>query len=45
MGQILRPSLDRRIVFELIPDLSVTFLGSPLVTDEWGFRMGHSRHH
>jgi lysophospholipase L1-like esterase len=40
MGQILRPSLDRRIVFELIPELSVTFLGASLVTDERGFRTG-----
>ena len=38
MGQILRPSLDQRIVFELIPELSVNFLGAPLVTDERGFR-------
>jgi hypothetical protein len=38
MGHILRPSADPRIVFELFPDLSVTFLNVPLVSDERGFR-------
>jgi hypothetical protein len=39
LGHILRPSLDPRIVFELYPRMSVTFLGAPLVTDERGFRI------
>jgi len=39
LGHILRPSLDPRIVFELFPRLSVTFLGAPLVSDESGFRV------
>jgi hypothetical protein len=39
LGHILRPSLDPRIVFELFPNLSVTFLGAPLVSDERGFRV------
>jgi hypothetical protein len=39
LGHILRPSLDPRIVFELYPRMSVTFLGAPLVTDEHGFRI------
>jgi lysophospholipase L1-like esterase len=39
LGHILRPSLDPRIVFELFPRMSVTFLGVPLVTDEHGFRV------
>jgi lysophospholipase L1-like esterase len=38
MGQILRPSSDRRIVYELFPDLSVIFLRVPLLTDGHGFR-------
>lgn len=38
LGQILRPSRSRRIVYELIPDLSVVFLQAPLITDERGFR-------
>jgi len=38
LGHILRPNLDSRIVFELFPELSVTFLGAPLVSDERGFR-------
>jgi lysophospholipase L1-like esterase len=40
LGHILRPSLDPRIVFELFPGLSVTFLGAPLVSDARGFRVG-----
>ena len=40
LGHILRPSSDPRIVYELFPGLSVTFLGAPLVTDERGFRTG-----
>ena len=38
LGHILRPSLDPLVVFELFPELSVTFLGAPLVSDERGFR-------
>ena len=40
LGHILRPSLDPKIVFELFPRMSVTFLGAPLVSDERGFRVG-----
>lgn len=43
MGQIIQPSVHRRIVFELIPGLDVVFLGAPLVTDGRGFRAGAPR--
>jgi lysophospholipase L1-like esterase len=39
LGQILRPSSDPCIVFELFPNLSVRFLDHLLVTDERGFRI------
>jgi lysophospholipase L1-like esterase len=39
LGHILRPSADPRIVFELFPGLSVTFLSAPLVSNERGFRI------
>lgn len=35
---IVRPSLDHRIAFELRPDLDVTFEGEPLETNAQGFR-------
>jgi hypothetical protein len=38
LGQIVRPHAERRISYELIPDMSVTFQGVPVRTNEHGFR-------
>lgn len=38
LGQIVRPHAERRISYELIPDMSVTFQGVPVRTDAQGFR-------
>jgi hypothetical protein len=38
LGDIVRPSADPRIVYELRPGLDVTFLGAPLRTNANGFR-------
>jgi lysophospholipase L1-like esterase len=35
---IIRLSPNERIIYELIPDLRVTFMGSPLATNRHGFR-------
>jgi len=38
LGDVVRPSADPRIVYELRPGLDVTFLGAPLLTNADGFR-------
>jgi lysophospholipase L1-like esterase len=38
LGNIVRLSSDPRIVYELLPELDVTFLGVPLRTNARGFR-------
>jgi len=38
LGDLIRPSLDPDIVYELAPDLHVSFLGAPLSTSHAGFR-------
>jgi hypothetical protein len=38
LGQMLRPSPHERIVFELIPDLDVVFMGSRVRTNAQGWR-------
>jgi lysophospholipase L1-like esterase len=38
LGNVVRPSPDPRIVYELVPGLDVTFLGAPLRTNADGFR-------
>jgi lysophospholipase L1-like esterase len=38
LGHIVRLSTNRRIVYELLPNLDVVFLGVPLRTDAHGFR-------
>jgi lysophospholipase L1-like esterase len=38
LGNIVRLSTDPRIVYELLPDLDVTFLGAALRTSSFGFR-------
>lgn len=38
LGHLIRLSTNRRIVYELKPDLSVTYQGAPLTTDSLGFR-------
>jgi lysophospholipase L1-like esterase len=38
LGDVVRPSTNPRIVYELIPDLDVEFLGAPLLTNPDGFR-------
>ena len=38
LGDLIRPSRDPDIVYELAPDLHVSFLGAPLSTSHAGFR-------
>lgn len=38
MGQIIRPSLNPRIIYELIPNLSVQFVNQPVSINSSGFR-------
>jgi lysophospholipase L1-like esterase len=38
LGHIVRLCADPRIVYELVPDLDVTFMGAPLRTNASGFR-------
>ena len=38
LGNIIRPSRHRRIVYELLPNLDVTFVHAPLRTNADGFR-------
>ena len=38
LGQIIRRSRNRKVVYELAPGLSVTFHGAPLTTNRKGFR-------
>jgi hypothetical protein len=38
LGEIIRRSHNRKIVYELAPDLSVMFMGAPLTTNSRGFR-------
>jgi lysophospholipase L1-like esterase len=38
LGNVVRLSADPRVVYELVPDLDVTFLGQPLRTNADGFR-------
>ncbi len=38
LGQMLRPSANRRIVYELVPGLSVRFMDQPVETNAHGFR-------
>ena len=38
LGELIRPSRNPEIVYELAPDLRVSFLGAPLSTSHAGFR-------
>lgn len=38
LGQIIRPSADPDVIYELIPNLDVTFLRKPVRTNASGFR-------
>lgn len=38
LGQMLRPSANRRIIYELLPGLSVRFMDQPVTTNARGFR-------